>query len=98
MSRQKQKICLSMIVKNEAPVIRRCLASVLPLIDYWIIVDTGSKDGTQNIIRDFMRSIPGELHERVWVNFAHNRTQSLELAKPHGDFILIIDADDVLEL
>jgi glycosyltransferase involved in cell wall biosynthesis len=45
-----------------------------------------------------MRSIPGELHERVWVNFAHNRTQSLELAKPHGDFILIIDADDVLEL
>jgi hypothetical protein len=29
----KTTICLSMIVKNEAPVIERCLASVLPLIE-----------------------------------------------------------------
>ena len=27
----RPRICLSMIVRNEAPVIRRCLASVLPL-------------------------------------------------------------------
>ena len=35
-------INLCMIVKNEAHVIERCLASVLPLIDKWSIVDTGS--------------------------------------------------------
>ena len=42
-------ICLNMIVKNEQPVIRRCLASVKEMIDYWVIVDTGSTDGTQDL-------------------------------------------------
>ena len=95
---RRQKICLSMIVKNEASVIRRCLESVRPLIDYWIIVDTGSVDGTQDIIREFFQDIPGELHERPWVDFAHNRSEALALARNHGDYSLIIDADDVLEL
>ena len=95
---RRQKIGLSMIVKNEASVIRRCLESVRPLIDYWIIVDTGSVDGTQDIIREFFQDIPGELHERPWVDFAHNRSEALALARNHGDYSLIIDADDVLEL
>ena len=85
-----------MIVKNEATVIQRCLASVRQLIDYWVIVDTGSDDGTQDVIKEFMRSIPGELHERPWVDFARNRTEALQLARPHGDYSLIIDADDTL--
>src|SRR4029079_5282124 len=29
--------------------------------------------------------------------FAHNRNQALELATPHGEYVLIIDADDLLE-
>ena len=49
-----QCICLNMIVKNEAPVIRRCLDSVRSLIDTWVIVDTGSSDGTQQIIRELL--------------------------------------------
>ncbi len=95
---RRQKICLCMIVKNEASAIRRCLESVRPLIDYWIIVDTGSIDGTQDIIREFFQDIPGELYERPWVDFAHNRSEALALAKNHGDYSLIIDADDVLDL
>lgn len=90
------KICLNMIVKNESKVIERCLASVIPLIDYWVIVDTGSTDGTQEIIKKFMKEIPGELHERPWVNFAHNRNEALQLAKNTADYLLFIDADDVL--
>src|ERR1043166_3017834 len=61
---RKQTICLSMIVKNEAPVIRRCLDSVRPLIDAWTIVDTGSTDGTQDVVCDALRDLPGQLHER----------------------------------
>ena len=95
----RARICLSMIVKDEAPVILRCLASVAPLIDHWIIVDTGSSDGTPSIVREFFASagIPGTLHERPWRDFATNRTEALEYARPHGDYSLIIDADDALE-
>lgn len=76
-----------MIVKDEKNVIKRCLASVRDLIDYWVIVDTGSMDGTQEIIRDFLREIPGELHERPWVNFEHNRNGALELARHRADYL-----------
>jgi glycosyltransferase involved in cell wall biosynthesis len=91
------RICLNMIVKNEAPVIERCLRSAKPLVDAWAISDTGSTDGTQDIIRNFMRDLPGELIERPWVDFATNRNEALELAKKHGDYALVIDADDVFE-
>lgn len=90
----KKTVCLNMIVKDEKDVITRCLESTKPLIDYWVIVDTGSTDGTQTIIRDYLKDIPGELHERQWRNFAHNRNEALELAKGKGDYLLFIDADE----
>ena len=87
-------VCLNMIVKNESSVIRRSMGSAKSFIDYWVVVDTGSTDGTQEIIKDFMKDIPGELHERPWVNFGHNRNEALKLAKGKADYVLIIDADD----
>lgn len=92
------KICLNMIVKNEAQVIERCLLSVRHLIDYWIIVDTGSTDGTQEKIRQQLSSIPGKLYERPWVDFASNRNEALLLARGKADFLLFIDADEILEV
>jgi len=89
-------VCLSMIVKNEKPVIARCLESVQPIIDTWVIVDTGSTDGTQEYIKELMKNIPGELVERPWVDFAYNRNEALELAKKKADYVLVIDADDYL--
>jgi tetratricopeptide (TPR) repeat protein len=91
-----QTICLSMIVKNEAHVIRRCIESVRSIIDHWIIVDTGSTDGTQDAIRASLADLPGTLHQRPWIDFAHNRSEALTLARPHGTYTLIIDADDEL--
>ncbi|MDI9847742.1 glycosyltransferase family 2 protein [Rhodoblastus sp. 17X3] len=98
MNASGQTICLCMIVKNEAPVIRRCLQSVRPIIDHWVIVDTGSTDGTQDVIRDCLKDLPGEVYERPWRDFAHNRSEALALARPHGDYSFIIDADDMLAL
>jgi len=92
------QICLNMIVKNEAPVIERCLASVRPWIDHWVIVDTGSSDGTQQRIRDFMKDVPGTLHERPWRDFAFNRNQALALARVEADHVFFIDADETLEV
>lgn len=95
----EKKIVLTMIVKNEAHVIERCLASTLPVIDTWVIVDTGSTDGTQDKIKQFFDQvgIPGKLVERPWVDFATNRSEALELARPEGAYSLMIDADEILE-
>lgn len=92
------RLCLNMIVKNEAAVIERCLHSVLPHIDCWAIADTGSSDGTQETIRRRLGDLPGELIERPWVDFATNRNEALELARRYGGYALVIDADDVLEV
>ncbi len=95
---RRQKICLAMLVRNEARVVARCLASVRPLIDHWVVVDTGSTDGTPDIVRNVLSDVPGEVHQRPWVDFGHNRTEALRLAQEHGDYTLMIDADEVLEL
>ena len=105
----KNRVILNMIVKNEAHVIIRCLESVKPIITNWVIVDTGSVDGTQQLIRDYMIDIPGMIYEREWKNFGHNRQEALELAKQElslfknndenleNDYILFMDADERLE-
>ena len=54
-----------MIVRNEAPIIERCLESVMKFIDHWVIVDTGSTDGTQQLIQQVLRNVPGELIEHA---------------------------------
>lgn len=87
-----------MIVKDEAPVIDRCLASVIPFIDRWVVVDTGSADDTPHRVQACLCSIPGELHHQPWQNFAHNRNEALALARGAADYLFFIDADEHLEL
>ncbi len=91
-----KSICLNMIVKNERRVIRRCLEALKKHIDYWVIVDTGSTDGTQAVIKECLYEYPGELHERPWKNFEHNRNEALRLAENKMDYILFVDADEIL--
>jgi len=93
-------VCLNMIVKNEAHIIRRTLEMLCSKIrfDYWVICDTGSTDATREIIQDFFSqnhvNIEGELHCDEWVNFAHNRTLALNRAFAKTDLLLVFDADD----
>ena len=93
------KLCLSMIVKNETHIIKECLDSLHKYIDYWVIVDTGSTDGTQELIKQFFaeKGIPGELHERPWVGFGHNRSEALALCDGKAEWAWMIDADDYIE-
>ncbi len=87
-----------MIVKNEADVVAETLDSVAPYISSWVIVDTGSTDGTQDVIREHMArlGIPGVLYKQPWRDFGHNRTEALKLAQGRGDYIWVIDADDIV--
>ncbi len=47
MTSTRPLLCLTMIVKDEASSIRDVLLNVLPFVDRWLILDTGSTDGTQ---------------------------------------------------
>jgi len=87
-----------MLCRDESALIKKALDSVKPFIDCWLIVDTGSTDGTQDIIYDTMKDIPGVLHERKWKGWSESRNESLDLARRSGcDWILILDADDIIQ-
>lgn len=86
-----------MIVKNENSVIERCLRSIRPLIDSWIVVDTGSTDATQAIIKNTLRDLPGKVVNEKWVDFSYNRNIGLKHAAGMADYIFIIDADEIMK-
>ena len=89
-------ICLAIMVKDEERRIRRCFDTVKDQIDYWVVCDTGSTDGTLKVARSFANEVPGEVHQVEWQNFGHNRTKLLELARGKADYILTLDADEGL--
>ena len=95
-----------MIVKNESKIITRLLDSLANIIDCYCICDTGSTDNTRQIITEYFdsRNIPGTVIFEPFKNFEHNRTFSLHACKDanntggtYADFILLMDADMVLE-
>jgi tetratricopeptide (TPR) repeat protein len=87
-----------MIVKNEAPNIQKCLESVAPYIDYYVICDTGSTDNTKEIIKNFFdsKNIPGEIHDHEWEDFGTNRSKALKLCHGKTKWAMMIDADDFI--
>lgn len=92
------KLCLNMIVRNEATIIERCLASVADHIACYVIADTGSTDGTQEKIREFfrLRGIEGEIVEVPFIDFSQARNAALLAAERSTfefDYLLLVDAD-----
>jgi tetratricopeptide (TPR) repeat protein len=91
-----------MIVKNESQIIERLLTSVLPLIDTYCICDTGSTDNTIEIIENFFQTndIQGKIVNEPFRDFGYNRTFAMKqcISMPNSDYLLLLDADMVLEI
>ncbi len=84
-------VSLCMIVKDEAKNISRCLASLKPVVDEVVVVDTGSSDLTREIAEAFGARVV----EYNWSgDFSAARNKSLETAS--GNWILVMDADEVI--
>ncbi len=84
-------ISLCMITKNEAAHLRRCLASVSSLVDEMIVVDTGSDDETIAIAS----SAGARIYHHTWEN-NFSAARNVGLSKARGEWILVLDADEVL--
>jgi len=97
---KKPTLCLNMIVKNESKIITRLFDSVLSIIDCYCICDTGSTDNTIQIITQYFekKNIPGKVVEEPFKNFCHNRNFALQSCLGMSDYILLMDADMILEV
>jgi len=84
------KISACIIARNEEQTIGACLASILPVVDEIIVVDTGSTDNTPQIAKFYNAKV----FNIRWQGFSHARNFALE--KASHNWILRIDADEVL--
>ncbi|MEN6348599.1 MAG: glycosyltransferase [Syntrophomonas sp.] len=86
---ERIRVSLCIIARNEADNIARCIKSVAKLADEIIVVDTGSKDGTQEIAESWgAKVISAEWED----DFSKARNISLENAS--GEWILFLDCDE----
>jgi len=80
-----------MIIKDEERYLARCLASVKPIVDEMIVVDTGSVDRSKEIAITF----GAQVYDYEWENdFAAARNFSI--SKASSEWIFILDGDEVI--
>ncbi len=90
-ARSAGSIALCMIVRDEEANLGRCLESVSGLVSEIDIVDTGSGDDTIQIAK----SHGARVRREKWADdFSRARNVSLHMART--DWILVLDADEVL--
>lgn len=99
------KIVMIAMFKNEAPVLERMLESVVGHIDFWVVQDNGSTDGSDQILHNWANrhGIPGHYYkvDEGWVGFGWNRDHLIQTCQSidHGcDWILKMDCDEYLEV
>jgi len=74
------RLALNFICKNESHVINKMLDSAKSITDLIVAVDTGSTDGTQDIIRKFgeENNIPTYVFDRPFDNFEKSRNYAMD--------------------
>lgn len=77
------KLALNFICKNESHIVEKMLESTKSVVDLIVATDTGSTDGTQDIIRKFGKdnNIPTYVFDRPFDNFENSRNHAMDKLK-----------------
>jgi len=84
------KLSVVIITFNEEKNIERCLTSVRDIADEIIVLDSFSKDNTEQICKKFKV----KFIQQTFDNFASQKNKAVEFSS--NDFVLSLDADEVL--
>ncbi|NCI47726.1 glycosyltransferase family 2 protein [Sediminibacterium soli] len=79
------------ICRNESHIIGRTIAAAQKVSDDIVVVDSGSTDGTQQVVT----GTGARLLETGWTGYGPNKNKGVAMAR--HDWILSIDADEVLD-
>ena len=90
-SMKEPTISAALIVKNEEELLGQCLDSIRDAVDEIVVVDTGSDDNTVEIAARY----DAKIYHHPW-NDDFSEARNISIAKTTGDWVLIIDADEVL--
>ena len=83
------KISACLIVKNEAANLEKCLQSIYQSVDEIIVVDTGSKDATVSIAKQY----GAKVFTFTWEN-DFSAAKNFALTKAKGNWIVFLDGDE----
>jgi tetratricopeptide (TPR) repeat protein len=86
------RIALSMIVRNASATLSACIDSVRGVVDEIVIADTGSTDTTVEIAR----ASGARIIEIPW-NDDFSEARNCSLAEVRADWVLVLDADELLD-
>lgn len=84
-------ISVAMIARNEEKNLPRTLAALQGWVDEIVVVDSGSKDRTPEIVREY-----GAQHHWNLDFKGHPEQKNVAISKCVGDWILLLDADEVV--
>jgi len=88
----KHSLSLCMIVKDEEETVGRAIKSALAVVDEVVVVDTGSTDNTRLIVEGYGARVV----DFPWCD-DFSAARNAGIAAAYGDWILVLDADEVLE-
>src|ERR1044071_7054916 len=85
-------IDVMIITYNEALNLPHCLAALQGWVRRVFVIDSGSTDGTQGIARQY----GAEVVHHDWPGYAQQKNWGLDNLPIEADWVLIIDADEVI--
>ena len=95
-----------LVVRNGKGSILRCLDALLPMANEYVIVDTGSKDGTLELIADWQARHPNQrvVLEKVGAKFHDSdgvfdfgAAKDYAISKATCQYVMWVDVNDILK-